>query len=57
VLRTECKNELMDFLKKDPETHRVVVMPDFFLDRLISLDYDVTRFSSSIADISERKRD
>jgi sugar/nucleoside kinase (ribokinase family) len=55
VLRTECKNELMNFLKKDPETSRVVVMPDFFYDRLISLNCDVTRFSSVIADISERK--
>ena len=55
MLRTECKNELLDFLKKDPEKRSVTVMPDFFYDRLISLDCDVSRFSSVIADIVERK--
>ena len=55
MLRTECKNELLDFLKQDPEKRSVVVMPDFFYDRMISLDCDAARFSSAIADITERK--
>jgi len=55
VLRTDCKNELLGFLKKDPEKRDVIVMPDFFFDRLVSLNCDVTRFSSVIADITERK--
>ena len=55
MLRTECMNELLDFLKKDPEKRNVVVMPDFFYDRLISLDCDASSFSSTIADITGRK--
>lgn len=56
MLQTECMNEqLMDFLKKDPKPCRVAVMPDFFYDRLISLNSDVARFSSAITDISKRK--
>jgi len=55
MLRTECKDELLGFLKKDPEKRDVIVMPDFFYDRLISLDYDAEGFFSVIADITERK--
>jgi sugar/nucleoside kinase (ribokinase family) len=55
VLRADCKDELLGFLKKDLEKRDVIVMPDFFYDRLISLDYDAARFSSVIADIAERK--
>jgi sugar/nucleoside kinase (ribokinase family) len=55
VLRAECKVELLNFLKERREKLDVVVMPDFFYDRLISLDYDAARFSSVIADITERK--
>jgi sugar/nucleoside kinase (ribokinase family) len=32
-----------------------VVMPDFFCDRLINIDCDITRFSSLIADVATRK--
>jgi len=53
--RIECKDELLDFLKKEPEKCNVVVMPDFFYDRLIDLDCDATSFSSTIADIAKRK--
>jgi sugar/nucleoside kinase (ribokinase family) len=52
---TDCKDELLGFLKKDPEKCEVAVMPDFFHDRLINLDYDAAGFSSAIADIVERK--
>ncbi len=55
VLQIECKNELLYLLKKGPEKRNVVVMPDFFYDRLVNLDCDATRFSSIIADITERK--
>jgi len=54
-LRAECKDELLGFLKKDPEKRDVIVMPDFFYDRLVSLDYDAEVFSSVIGDITERK--
>jgi sugar/nucleoside kinase (ribokinase family) len=55
MLRAECKDELLGFLKKDSEKRHVIVMPDFFYDRLVSLDYDTEVFSSVIADITERK--
>jgi sugar/nucleoside kinase (ribokinase family) len=54
-MRVDCKDELLGFLKKDPEKCDVIVMPDFFYDRLISLDCDAARFSSVIADITKRK--
>lgn len=45
----------MNFLKEKPEKLNVTVMPDFFYDRLISLDLDATGFSTVIADITQRK--
>jgi sugar/nucleoside kinase (ribokinase family) len=55
MLRVDCKDEILNFLKENHEKLDVVVMPDFFYDRLISLDYDAASFSSVIADITERK--
>ena len=54
-MEAKYKNELLDFLKRKPPKHDIVVMPDFFLDRLISLKYNPIRFSSLITDIAERK--
>ena len=54
-MRVHCKNEMLDFLKEKQEKRNVIVMPDFFHDRLINLDYDAPRFSSAIADVAERK--
>ena len=55
MLLAGCKDELLSFLKEDHKKHDVVVMPDFFLDRLINLDCDATRFSSMVADVAKRK--
>ena len=44
----DCKDELLRFLKKDSRSFEVVVMPDFFLDRIISLDWDATAFSCAM---------
>jgi sugar/nucleoside kinase (ribokinase family) len=55
MLRPGCKDELLSFLKKEKEKLDVVVMPDFFFDRLISLTYDADSFSSAIAEIARRK--
>ena len=55
MLLAGCKDELLSFLKEDHKKHDVVVMPDFFLDRLINLDCDATRFSSMVADVVNRK--
>jgi len=54
-MRADCKDELLGFLKEKQEKRDVIVMPDFFYDRLISLDCDAAGFSSAIADIAERK--
>jgi sugar/nucleoside kinase (ribokinase family) len=54
-MRADCKDELLFFLKEKQEKRDVIVMPDFFYDRLISLDCDADGFSSAIADIAERK--
>ena len=55
LMGANCKDELLSFLKEKREKVDAVVMPDFFYDRLINLDYDAARFSSVIADITERK--
>jgi hypothetical protein len=47
--------EIISFLEGELEEVDVVVMPDFFLDRLISLDYDVRTFSEKLKQITERK--
>jgi ribokinase len=52
---SECKNELLRFLKKPRKELNVVVMPDFFLDRLVNLDCNVQDFSSTIHGIVQRK--
>jgi len=43
------------FLKSQLKEVSVVVMPDFFLDRFISLDYDIKAFSKIIGDVVRRK--
>lgn len=48
--------ELLDCLKQiEPEEFRVVVMPDFFLDRLVTYDGDSEEFARAIAETSKRK--
>jgi sugar/nucleoside kinase (ribokinase family) len=51
----DCKDELLSFLKEAPKKLDVVVMPDFFLDRLINLNYEAPRFFSMVADVVKRK--
>jgi len=48
VMWADCKDEMLGFLKEGHEKLDVVVMPDFFHDRLINLDCDAARFSSMI---------
>jgi sugar/nucleoside kinase (ribokinase family) len=54
-LQAPCKNELLSFLKEAPRKLYAVVMPDFFLDRLISLDCDAAGFFSMVKDVADRK--
>jgi sugar/nucleoside kinase (ribokinase family) len=56
-LSSGCLDELRGFLKEPSEIKKVdvVVMPDFFLDRLISLNNDVTAFSALMKRVVKRK--
>ena len=49
------KDELLQFLEPDTREIDVVVMPDFFLDRLITLECDASSFSILVADVAKRK--
>jgi sugar/nucleoside kinase (ribokinase family) len=51
----DCRDELVSFLKKAKPSLKVVVMPDFFLDRLVELDCGISRFSSMVKHVTERK--
>jgi len=47
--------ELQRFLESETEEINVVVMPDFFLDRLVSLNCDVKDFSVMLGEVVKRK--
>jgi ribokinase len=52
----EYKTELQSFLQKQHQKDcKAVVLPDFFLDRLINLDWGIAEFSALVADVAERK--
>jgi ribokinase len=52
----QCRNELQNFLLENKlrDCH-VVVMPDFFLDRLINLLWNVEEFSRLVSGVASRK--
>ncbi|MGB9841844.1 MAG: carbohydrate kinase family protein [Candidatus Bathyarchaeales archaeon] len=53
---TQLKNELLGFLKKESSTKpSVVVMPDFFQDRLININFDAVHFSRLVTEVANRK--
>ncbi|MEM3640901.1 MAG: carbohydrate kinase family protein [Candidatus Bathyarchaeia archaeon] len=47
--------EVQTFLKSKLEKFNVVVMPDFFLDRFVSLNWSVEAFSEKVAVVAGRK--
>ena len=49
------KKELKDFLLHKPEDCKVVVLPDFFLDRLINLNWNFAEFSHLVEGVAKRK--
>ncbi|MDI6690899.1 MAG: carbohydrate kinase family protein [Candidatus Bathyarchaeota archaeon] len=51
----EILKELKEFLKERIEEFNVVVMPDFFLDRFISLKWNIKTFSENLWRIIQRK--
>jgi sugar/nucleoside kinase (ribokinase family) len=56
VSMSEYRKELQTFLEQETGREcKVVVMPDFFLDRLVNLDLDVSEFSALIAEVAKRK--
>ncbi len=52
---TGCKSELLNFLSEELKTVSVVVLPDFFMDRIINLNFDVHQFALALNDVVERK--
>jgi sugar/nucleoside kinase (ribokinase family) len=52
----QCKNELLTFLEQSPEEDcKVVVMPDFFLDRIVNLHWDLAEFTDAVGGVTKRK--
>jgi ribokinase len=51
----ECRKELENFAKQKPKACKVVVLPDFFLDRLINIDWNPQEFSDLVGDVAKRK--
>ena len=51
----ECKRELEIFAEQKKKECKVAVLPDFFLDRLINLNWNPVEFSSLVADVAGRK--
>jgi sugar/nucleoside kinase (ribokinase family) len=54
-LSNDILEEMQGFLKRKTREFNVVVMPDFFLDRLISLKGDITQFSETLENVARRK--
>ena len=50
-----CLEELLAFLKDDLNDFSVVVMPDFFLDRLVSVKKTWRSLSEDVGKVAERK--
>ncbi|MCW4007010.1 MAG: carbohydrate kinase family protein [Candidatus Bathyarchaeota archaeon] len=47
--------KLADFLQNPQKTPKVTVLPDFFLDRIVTLDCNVGEFAAVIEGIAQRK--
>lgn len=50
-----CIPELLNFIEQRHKDCKVTVMPDFFLDRLISLNWATSEFLGVIEDVAKRK--
>ena len=55
TLPEQYTQELLNFLKEPHRQLEVVVMPDFFLDRLISINCDSACFFSTVKEVENRK--
>jgi ribokinase len=53
---SQYKKELEKFVKQKQKAEcRVAVLPDFFLDRLVNLDWNPHEFSRLVTDVAKRK--
>ena len=52
---SNAKQELRNFLEQQKRQIKVTVLPDFFLDRIISLDWTAQDFSRLLIAVAERK--
>jgi len=54
---SECIEDLIHFLERlrSPREFNVVVLPDFFLDRLVTYEGNVKRLSKAITEVAGRK--
>jgi len=56
MLLSWCVTDLLRCLKRTkPREFKVVVMPDFFIDRFITYQGDTKQFSAAIAKVAERR--
>jgi ribokinase len=55
MTQLECKKELQRFLEEKFRDCKAVVLPDFFLDRLINIEWGTDQFSDLISDVAKRK--
>ena len=52
----QCRNELQNFLLENKHRDcQFVVMPDFFLDRIINLPWNLEEFSNLVSGVANRK--
>jgi sugar/nucleoside kinase (ribokinase family) len=52
---SECRKELETFAKQRKKECEVAVLPDFFFDRLINLNWNHSEFSNLIGEVTKRK--
>jgi len=55
TVESDYLKELKDFLNSKPKEVSVVVMPDFFIDRLVNINMSVSDFSERLGSVLERK--
>jgi len=56
MLLSWCINDLLRCLKRTkPHAFKVVVMPDFFIDRFVTYTGDTKEFSTAISKVAERR--
>jgi sugar/nucleoside kinase (ribokinase family) len=55
MLPEDFLNELESFLRSEPRKVSVVVMPDFFIDRILCLNWNAETLSEKLENVAQRK--